>query len=110
MELNSIVTFTPALADDEPVTYDLSIFEFGDWPMALPNGLISLGDDWYAIKDLGLTHVAAFINTARDEVIFRDDTATPDSVFTWRFYAVRGSVDEAVAFADALNVHPTLYR
>jgi len=104
------VTFTPALSDGDPVTYDLSIFEFGDWPMALPNGLISLGDDWCAIKDLGFTHVAAFINTTRDEVIFRDDTATPDSIFTWRFYVLRGTVDEAVAFAGALNVHPTLYR
>jgi hypothetical protein len=106
------VTFTPALADDQPVTYTKADFAFEDtdWPMPLANGMISLSDGWFAVKDQAYTHIAAIIYNDKDNVVFYDETANPDSAFTWRFYLLHAEVEEAVDFANGLNVYPTLYR
>ncbi|MCC6160425.1 MAG: hypothetical protein IT350_20400 [Deltaproteobacteria bacterium] len=104
------LVFTPALSTGGPLTYDRTAFVFNEWPMPLADGFLNLGDDWYVVKDMGLTHVAAFINTDNGNARFEDDTATPGSAFTWRFFLIHGTQDEAVAFATGLNVSPTLYR
>jgi len=107
---SSKVIFTPALADDMPVSYNRSDFAFDHWWLALANGMINISDDMFVIKDMGLTHVAALIYPDSEDVTFRDDVATPNSAFQWRFYLLRGTADDAVAFANSLNVYPTLYR
>ncbi|MBZ0270716.1 hypothetical protein K8I61_01670 [bacterium] len=104
------VIFTPALTDEEPVVYERSQFVYEDWPMALANGLINLSDGVFLVKDMALVHIAAFVKPDSGNVRFRDDTLTPNSAFTWRFYVIEGELDQALAFANALNVNPTLFR
>jgi hypothetical protein len=107
---SSNVIFTYALVDDTLVTYKRSDFVFDHWWLALPNGLINIADDLFVVKDMGMTHVAAMINVADNDVMFVDDTATVESPITWRFYLYNGTAEDALAFANALNITPTLYR
>lgn len=102
--------FSSALADDVPLIYSRDDFVFVEWPMPLPNGWLNLGGDWWVVKDMAYTHIAAFVRTDSGEVRFEDDTVTPKTPVQWRFYLVNGSMDEALDFANGLNVTPTLIR
>jgi hypothetical protein len=104
------VVFTHALVDNEPVIFNRSDFTFDHWWMPLPNGMLNLDDDLFVIADLSMVHVAAKIVLTDGSATFQDDTATVDSAINWRFYFLRGTPADALAFANGLNIQPTLVR
>lgn len=105
------LAYTPALLEDEVVEYDFSEFRFqaeeGYLPLA--NGLIGLGDDWWAIKDCRTVHVAARFPTTGEAVIqFIDQTAEPAKGGTWDFLVFHGDKEAALDLASRTNISPVV--
>lgn len=104
------IIYCEALADDQPVYHERIDFGFEHYHLALANGLLGLDDNLWLIKDQGWVHVAADIFRARMDVEFVDETASWNEQVPWVFYVVRGDEQQAVEWADRINVHPTLTR
>lgn len=104
------IVYCPGLTEDEPVSYPRSAFVFDHFQMALANGLIGLSTNRFVIKDTVWVHVAATIKPGDGSVQFSDDTAPPAEPVTWVFYLFDGSLENAVAFANRLNVSPEVTR
>jgi hypothetical protein len=101
------VAYSPALLDDQVVTYDRSEFA-ADVTLALPlaNGLIGLGNDRWLLKDLRTVHVAAVLAPGAAGVEFHDNTFPGSEPGSWVFEIVDGTADAALARAQELNVKP----
>lgn len=108
-EQDSIV-YCPSLDEQNPVVWRREDFEWEHFVLPLPNGMIGLGGDRYVIKDTAVVHVGAFLYEDRPEVAFRDETAPPGEPVTWTFHIMEGTLEDAVAFANRLNVWPRLQR
>ncbi len=104
------IVYCPSLLEENPATLSRDDFIWEHYVLPLPNGMIGLGDDRWLIKDTGRVHVGAFVFAESPEVSFRDETAVTDEPLNWRFYLLDGSRDEALAFANRLNILPLLTR
>ena len=103
------IEFSAGLAEDQVLSFDRSQFVFEHFYLPLPNGLIGLGNDLFAIKDMAYVHLAAQVFTASPDVVFRDETATWYETQRHVYYVVEGK-QAALDFANTLNVTPTLFR
>ncbi|MBW2522802.1 MAG: hypothetical protein JRI23_01440 [Deltaproteobacteria bacterium] len=97
------LTVTVALQDEAPVTYQRSDFAFETFYLALPTGLISLGQNRFVIKDQGHVHLAAELSRDDGDIIFTDETAGFMESQRWVFHLFEGSAADAVAQARAIN-------
>jgi len=104
------IVYCPALQEDVPVSLSRGDFAWEHFVLPLPNGLIGLGDDRWLIKDTGWVHLGAFVFAGGPEVSFRDETARAEEPAAWRFYLLEGPLEEAVSFANGLNIRPALLR
>jgi hypothetical protein len=103
------IAYSPALLDDEVVTYDRTAFD-PDATIALPlaNGLIGLGNDRWLIKDLHTIHLAAVLAPGAGAVEFHDNTFPGADSGSWAFEIVDGGAQLAVGRAMSLNVTPVV--
>jgi hypothetical protein len=110
-----VLRYTPALSDREVLEQPLSSFALQDGKaiLPLPNGLIGLGNGWWAIKHCTFVHLAAVIpckDGAPKVVRFVDETAIPGDSRTWIFSVLQGTKDQALALANRLNSFPVVMR
>lgn len=105
------ITYSPALIEDRVMDYAIDEFSFQEEAAWLPlaNGLIGLGDGWWALKDCRSVHVAARIPKDEPHIEFIDSTAAPEGGITWRFFVFNGTVEEAVALSIEKNIAPTVH-
>lgn len=101
---------TLALADSTPVSFDRAGFDFEEFWMALPVGLLSVGTDRFVIKDQATAHLAARIERGSGDVVFEDQTAPIGETTTWVFHVFEGSAVDAVALAGRVNSHRRIER
>lgn len=104
------IVYCPALDDDRPVSIPKSAFSFDHYQMALANGLIGLSAGRFVVKETARVHLAATVTPTSGDVTFSDDTAPAADRLTWVFHVVDGTLDEAVGYANRLNVSPRLTR
>ncbi|MCA9772237.1 MAG: hypothetical protein KC466_07490 [Myxococcales bacterium] len=104
------LAYSPALLEDRVQEIDLTAFAYGENWLALANGLIGIGDDWWVIKDASSVHVVAHYGLDRPQVSFEDQVANERDPVTWRFRVLRGDAAAALAAATRLNTWPTLDR
>ncbi len=105
-----VIAYSPGLIEDEVRSYDLGAFDLqrGEVYLPLANGLIGLGDGWWAIKHVRHVHVAARVAPADATIGFIDETqALGDGAF-WVFEVVQGDAAEALAIANRLNLTPVV--
>ncbi len=102
------IIYSPALIEDEIVEYNLSDFAFEEMTLPLSNGLIGLDDDLFLIKDNAAVHLAGIIPVNERVIRFTDETAPIDEPFTWRFYIVYGTKEDALNFAEIINLRPVV--
>ena len=69
----------------------------------LTNGLIGVGDGVYLIRDNALGYVAARLDRVKRVVSFGIDRPTKGKEYSWRFFVVRGRVEDAIGFANRIN-------
>jgi hypothetical protein len=101
--------YTPALATG-PAHVPRDVFVFDHFELALSDGLIGLGGNWFAIKDQAAVHVAATITPDSGDVTFHDSTAPVGEEVTWVFHVVEGNEMQAAAIANSVNVTPKVWR
>lgn len=101
------IEYSPGLLETEVRSYPFSAFKFKQNKvfLPLPNGLIGLGDGWYAIKHVRVVHVALRV-VPEDKVMAFVDTTIPLTPTTWQFEVVHGTAAEALAIANRINIHP----
>jgi hypothetical protein len=109
-ELVDELVTTLALADDAPFTFSRADFAFGEFKLALPLGVVSLGPNRYVIKDMGHVHVAAGVRRDAGDVGFRDETLQLDEGVTWVFHVFEGTAQDAVELARAINSEREVVR
>ncbi len=102
---------TPGLVEGNAVYTPFSAFDFQEGRISLPvaNGLVGIGQDLWLIKQTGSVHVAATFIVGDGKVRFIDDTLDPDQGVSWVFWIAEGGKQDAVTFADRLNLHPVAY-
>ena len=99
---DALVT-TRALDDETPATFDRSAFTFESFYLALPIGMVGLGDGRFVIEDQARVHVAGQIFRDSGDVSFADETQPSGETATWVFYVLEGTPEEAVALARSIN-------
>jgi len=104
------IVYCPSLQEEELVSWSRADFVWEHFVLPLPNGLIGLGEDQWLIKDTGRVHLGAFVFADGPEVSFRDETAVEGEPVNWRFYLLEGPREQAVSFANRLNIRPVLLR
>lgn len=104
------IVYCPALDDNRPVSIPKSAFSFDHFQMGLANGLIGLSAGRFVVKETARVHLAATVTPTNGDVTFSDDTAPVDDQQTWVFHVVDGTLDDAVGYANRLNVSPRLTR
>jgi hypothetical protein len=109
--MQEALEYSPALIEDEVVLTPFSEFNLqtGKIYLPLPNGLIGLGDGWYAIKHTRHNHIAALIRPGESTIDFEDETALKDSAAFWKFDLFQGSQAEALELANRLNIYPVVF-
>jgi len=103
----NIITYTPAMLDDE--TADIALADIGwDEPnLPLANGLIGLGNGSFLIKDIRSFHLSAFIPKETPEVFFKDMTLNGEGPYIFVFYVLTGATaEEARKEAFRRNIKP----
>lgn len=105
-----VVAYSPGLLEDEVHVHPFSDFSFQQdevW-LPLPNGLVGLGDDVWAVKHVRRTHVAARLSPSSPTIDFVDDSIPEETATTWVFEVVFGPAADALFVANDLNVHPSV--
>lgn len=104
------IVFCPGLMETTPVTYERSWFVWDHFALPLANGMIQLSDGLFVVKDTAAVHVAAIVTHDGGEVTFMNQAQPVAETDTWVFYLIDGELQEAVDFANGLNIWPTLTR
>lgn len=104
------IIYCPSLQEETPVERNRQDFVWEHFVLPLPNGLIYLEGNRALVKDTAMVHVGAFVYADRPDICFEDKTAPEKKPVTWTFYLLEAERDEAVSFANRLNIWPTLYR
>ena len=105
------IVYRPALSDNI-LEADVSGFSFEDGEFSLPlaNGWMQLATNLQLVKDMSIVHLAANLIPSDGMVSFEDQTAAKDKAFNWVFYLLESEPQDAVEFADKLNIYPEVQR
>ncbi len=104
------IEYSPGLLEQQLRTVPLSALQMssGEVYLPLPNGIIGLGDGWYAIKVTTAVHLAVRVPETDKAFEFTDLTA-PVGAHQWQFLVVKASAKDALALANRTNVAPVVY-
>ncbi len=101
------IAYCPAAMEEEPVVYAASTFDNGRQWIPAPNGYLQVKPDLHLVKHnaFGNTHMCITCDpqNKRMGLILLDAPKTP---FLWRLSFIRGTREEAVGFANQMNVWP----
>ncbi|PKN59342.1 MAG: hypothetical protein CVU56_01370 [Deltaproteobacteria bacterium HGW-Deltaproteobacteria-14] len=105
-----VIAYSPGLIEDEVRSYPEEGFSFLEGQAFLPlaNGLIGLGEGRWLVKHTRSCHIAARVATGDPEVAFIDRTIHEERAASWVFDLVSGTAEEALSWANAVNIAPTL--
>lgn len=107
-----VLSYVPALMEgrSEVTQFDVSsVLADPEEALALGlgNGLLGLGDDKWMVTPHFLNHLAVLLPASSPEIVFLDETADNSSTLRWGFFFLDGhSVDDAIGFANQVNVYP----
>ena len=97
--------YSPALMEDKLVRYNLDCFETNKLYLPLPNGLITLRENFHIIKHNQDTHIACLIDKDEKMVKFQMENA-PQKDYHWVFTLFWGGAKEALRLANEINIRP----
>ena len=88
------------------VSYPLSEFLPDEIFLPLTNGLIAANSDTYLIKHNDTMHVACCIDKERRQIRFQVENT--NASHNWTMTLFRGTEENALQLANAINVWPTV--
>jgi hypothetical protein len=95
--------YCPSGLEEFPATLELARLKPNSISLPLANGFIELEPGVYLIKDTRSVHVAAVILQQRNTIRFEICGAAGKHKCFWRFFVVRGEIQEALQLANQLN-------
>ncbi|MGM0577684.1 MAG: hypothetical protein ACQEXJ_18300 [Myxococcota bacterium] len=106
-----MIRYSPGLIEDEVREYpfDAFSFEVGEVWLPLANGLIGLGDGWWAIKHVRTNHHGVRLAPADPFIQFVDENIHREDPATWIFEVFQGSAEDALDLANRINIDPVVY-
>ncbi len=104
------IRYCPGLIEDEVRHYEIADWKFqkGEAWLPLPNGLIGLGLDWWVIKHVRQTHIAARFRPDVKMIDFEDAANQPPMGHSWRFTVFKGAEKDALNLANRINIGPVV--
>jgi hypothetical protein len=102
------VRYTPALLEGEVVEAPLADLAFTETAVAAGAGPVGLADGLWLVPEVTEVNLAARFDRSSRTISFLDQTLPPDATARWRFHVVAGPVEQALAVANALNLHPSV--
>lgn len=109
MTIDSLI-YTPGLIEDHVVEIPFADFDLFDDQIYVPlaNGLIGVGPDLWIIKSCRSVHLAARVawDGTHATLQFIDETVEPAEQLPRTFFVLKGTSEEALAFARLINTHP----
>jgi hypothetical protein len=100
------IIYSEALGEDEIVHMSLGEFDFKHVYLPLTNGLISVSENEFIIKNNEKMHIAAKIDKEQEKIGFLVEDAPRQLPFEWEFRIYIGEEKEALKKAVELNVWP----
>jgi hypothetical protein len=97
--------YSPALMESKLVKYNLDCFRANRLYLPLPNGLITLRENFHIIKHNEDTHIACLVDKNEQMVKFQMENA-PRKDYHWVFTLFWGTAKEALRLANKINVRP----
>jgi hypothetical protein len=97
------LVYCPSGLEESPVCRELTMYRPEVLVLPLANGLLAVGQDTFVVKDAGTCHVAAHLDRSAGKVRFLIEGHVPPRHLMWRFYLFRGSLPNAVRFANDIN-------
>jgi hypothetical protein len=89
---------------------DLSVVIPTNYPhdpaFALANGFIYLNNGYSLVKDCSVEHLAATWRVKERRLVFREELREGNNTMHMRFFIVKGTAGQGLAFANALNTYP----
>lgn len=101
------IEYSPGLLENQLRTVKLSDLQLSKGEVYLPiaNGLVGLGDGWYAIQQTRQVRLAARIKAAAKTVEFHDNTAG-QAAQNWVFLFAKTTPAKALDLANRANIWP----
>jgi hypothetical protein len=101
------ILYSPSLWEDSYVKYPMTAFapEKGSFTIPASNGLIAIGADTFIIKKTDTVHSTYRFDFAAPTVAI-ELRKPPSKVYKWTIYIFRGTPEDAVRFANSINVFP----
>ncbi|MBM4342740.1 MAG: hypothetical protein FJ100_05130 [Deltaproteobacteria bacterium] len=105
-----VIAYSPGLLESQVRTVPLSALQMssGEVYLPLPNGLIGLGNGWYAIKVMTTVHLAVRV-PEKDKTFEFIDLTAPVGAHHWEFLVVKATEKAALDLANRTNVSPVVY-
>jgi len=115
--------YSPALMEDRLVRYRLDAFRADKLYLPLTNGLITIRDKLHLIKHNETTHIACLVDKKERLIKFQMENAPRQrhaslfskesnniakQVYHWEFTLYEGTAEEALEYANRINVTPTV--
>ncbi|MBV8830420.1 MAG: hypothetical protein JO108_14440 [Acidobacteriaceae bacterium] len=97
------LTYCPSGLETDPVTIEPERFAPAVLYLPLANGLLSVGEDVYFIRENRFGVVAASISKRPKSSIRLVAENAPRKAYRWRFLLFRGSLSDAVELANTVN-------
>jgi len=102
------VEYSPALTEDEVVSYERLSFPMESTNLPLSNGLIKLSNDRWLIKNCFNVHLAPMIpfnveSAVGLKLVYADNTLADAKNDEWSFYVVEGDQTKALEWANKIN-------
>lgn len=106
-----VIRYSPGLIEDEVVSYPFGDFSFleGEVYLPLANGLIGLGEGWWAVKHTRTVHIAVRLRPDTPYAQFIDATMGEADAQTWVFEVFQADDEaEALEIANRINIYPVV--
>ncbi len=105
---SDLIEYSPALTEDEVVSYSRTSFPMESTHLPLSNGLIKLSADKWLIKNCFSVHLAPMVpfnveSAVGMKLAYIDNTLADDKNDEWSFYVVEGDQAKALEWANRIN-------
>jgi len=105
---SDLIEYSPALTEDEVVSYSRTSFPMESTHLPLSNGLIKLSADKWLIKNCFSVHLAPIVpfnveSAVGMKLAYIDNTLADDKNDEWSFYVVEGDQAKALEWANRIN-------
>jgi hypothetical protein len=100
---SDVVTYCPTGSEQHESAIDITAYPKERYFLPLANGFVSLRNDLHLIRENCSVAVAARVSRREPWITFAAQGFPEGHLFQWRFFLVRGMIEEAISKANEIN-------